>query len=434
MRDFFFLGALPFLAFFTIKRPFIGVGLWIWTALFFPNAWLYGIASGIRYNLLLGLLTIVSYLFTKKKTKVVFGGLGYTVLAFWLWTTVTTSMTIAPPEISWEIWTRFTKVILLFTFIVLIIKRKIELDFLLFCLIFSIGFYGFLEALKYIASGGGHRIAGFVGHVLGDRNELAVAFVMVIPICFYLHSEYKQKSKIVGYSLLATALLLTVAVIGTLSRGGLLALLSVVIYFFIKTDKKIRFAIVLLVVSSLLLTYIPIEWWTRMETIGEADSDASFMGRVVAWKLSFILAVQNPIFGGGFKALETYPVWISLSQSFDSYSFFYTADALPSPYQARAAHSIYFQVLGDHGFVGLFIFMAVILLCFISAKRIVANNKKCNGPIWISTLSNMLRLSLFAYCVGGAALSFAYFDLLYAICAILIVLEKVQTNKLDLKK
>jgi probable O-glycosylation ligase (exosortase A-associated) len=160
-----------------------------------------------------------------------------------------------------------------------------------------------------------------------------------------------------------------------------------------------------------------------MDTIANAEGDASFMGRVIAWKLSFILAAQNPLLGGGFKAVEYFPVWLDLSRDFSQYSFFYSGDVLPDTHRGHAAHSIYFQVLGDHGFVGLILFVSILLLSFFKAGKIAKKVREVNGPEWLISLATMLRLSIFTYAVGGAALSFAYFDMIYAIYALVIVLE-----------
>ena len=65
---------------------------------------------------------------------------------------------------------------------------------------------------------------GLAGHALGDRNELALAFVMTLPICYYLLGQYGQRSRIISLGLLGTMLLLVTAVIGTQSRGGFVAL------------------------------------------------------------------------------------------------------------------------------------------------------------------------------------------------------------------
>jgi hypothetical protein len=146
---------------------------------------------------------------------------------------------------------------------------------------------------------------------------------------------------------------------------------------------------------------------------------------VVAWKLSFILAMQNPFFGGGFKGLENFPVWSALSQHFSSYPWFYTGDALPNTQHARAAHSVYFQVLGDHGFAGLLIYLSILAGAFTKARKIVRIARAHpEAPAWIREAATTLQLMMFAFAVGGAALSFAYFELAFAVIGMLIVLEK----------
>jgi O-antigen ligase len=135
------------------------------------------------------------------------------------------------------------------------------------------------------------------------------------------------------------------------------------------------------------------------------------------------MAVHHPIFGGGFKALEYFPVWHDLSKEFFSYPWFYTGDALPNTTVARAAHSVYFQVLGDHGFVGLAIYLATMASVFFKARRVSKIVKRTGAPIWIKNVATTVQLSLFAFAVGAAALSFAYFDLIFCIFGLAQVLE-----------
>lgn len=423
MRDIFLITILPFLIYAIFQRPFIGLGLWVWTALFDPNGWVYGFAGSIRYNLLFAVLTILVYFMSKQRSKLQLGPVGGLVILFLIWTCLSTSFGLAPPEIAWNIWFRFAKIIALFIFILLIMDKKLHIDFFLWCLIFSVGFYAAVEALKYIASGGGHNIEGIAGHVLGDRNELSIAMAMLLPICFYLLGEFGSRSWVLKLGFIGLIILLVTAIIGTNSRGGMVALTAVGGYLFVKSKRKVLFAVIFLCVGAAMIGLIPDEWFNRMDTIAQADGDASFMGRVVAWKLSFILATQHPFLGGGFKSLEYGPVWFTLSQDFSQYAFFYTGTAVPNPYLARAAHSIYFQVLGEHGFVGLFIFLAILTLSFFKAGAIASKVRAAQGPQWLVSLATMLRLSIFTYAVGGAALSFAYFDMIYAIFAVVIVLE-----------
>lgn len=424
MRDLFMLAVLPILLYAMAKRPFIGLGMWVWTALFFPNAWVYGAASSLRYNLIFTAITIISYLAMKKKPKFRLDGLTIAVSLFFIWTTISTMLTIGIPDVAWELWNRFAKIITLFFFVLLVVEKKLHVDFLLACVVLSVGFYANLESLKFIVSGGSHMIHGMHGHVLADRNELAIAFCMTLPICYYLLGEYGERSNILRYGLIGTIGLLVFGVIGTQSRGGFIALTALGAYLFIKSERKILLGILIIILVVAIGELASDEWVDRINTIETASDDASFMGRVVAWKLSFILAMQNPFFGGGFKALENYSVWSSLSREFFSYPWFYTGDLLPNPQLPRAAHSVYFQVLGDHGFVGLGIYVTILVWTFLKARDVTRKAKKEGLPNWLSNLAVMLQLSVFAFALGAAALSFAYFDLIFALIGLVIVLDK----------
>lgn len=424
MRDLFLLSLLPLMLYAMAQRPFIAVGMWVWTALFFPNGWVYGVASHIRYNLLFTAVAIIGYLVYKHKPKIHLGMVGAFVLLFFLWTIGSTATTIGNPEIAFEYWVRFFKVFMLFVFVVLTIQDKLHVDFVLWCLVLSVGFYADLEALKFLVSGGGHKIAGMSGHVLGDRNELALAFVMTLPVCYYLLGEYGKHSRVLRLGLLGTMALLVVGVIGTSSRGGFLALAALGAYMYVKSERKVLLTVLIVALVVGLAPYITEDYTNRLDTIQAADEDASFMGRVVAWKLSFIMAVEHPFFGGGFKSLEYLPVWTELSRDFFSFPWFYTGTSLPGTHYARAAHSVYFQVLGEQGFVGLALYLGALASAFFKAGAVARRARRGGAPEWLRTMAAMIQLSIFAFGLGGAALSFAYVDLIFCLFGLVVVIEK----------
>jgi len=218
--------------------------------------------------------------------------------------------------------------------------------------------------------------------------------------------------------------LLVIGVVGTQSRGGFIALTVLGAYLYVKSDRKLLLTVLIVALAVGLSYIVSSDWTSRIDTIAEADQDESFLGRLVAWKISFMIAMNNPLFGGGFKTLEYTPVWAEMSRGFFSYPWFYTGDALPNPNYARAAHSVYFQVLSDHGFGGLALYVAGLGLSFWKAGKISRQARRWGAEPWVATLATMLQLSIFAFALGGAALSLAYFDLIFALFGLVLVLEK----------
>ena len=55
-----------------------------------------------------------------------------------------------------------------------------------------------------------------------------------------------------------------------------------------------------------------------------------------------------------------------------------------------------------------------------------AIRKRCRptAPSWLPTMATMIQLSIFAFALGGAALSFAYVDLIFCLFGLVLVIEK----------
>src|SRR5260370_851170 len=86
-------------------------------------------------------------------------------------------------------------------------------------------------------------------------------------------------------------------------------------------------------------------------------------------------------------------------------------------------HSIYFQMLGEQGFVGLGLFLLLLGSCWFSLRKIQRRAHEQPSQVGLENYSKMLQTSLLAYMVSGAFLALAYFDLLYQLVAATIILK-----------
>jgi probable O-glycosylation ligase (exosortase A-associated) len=422
MRDLAFVLVLPLILFAAWQRPFIALGLNMWTTLIFPNGWMYGFATSLRINLILAFIMFATYARSDRKKKFEFDSIMGVLTLFAVWFTITSVFALHDSAIVWDYWFRVIKVLVPVYFAVLIIEKKIHFDFMLWCILFSVGFFAVVEGLKWIASGGGHAIVGLPTHSLQDRNELSIAFSMTIPVALYLRNQYGAQSKVVTLGLLGVVLMLVLSILGTNSRGGFVALLALAAYLFKKSKHKLLLLMLGGLCTAVAMQFLSDKWFDRMNTIQKADGDSSFMGRVIAWKLTTIMVTERPIFGGGFKAIENTPNWNMLAMRWDEFSWFDTGDAYPGPV-ARAAHSVYFQLLGDHGPIGLLIYISIIALCFVKNGYVIKQGRKIGAPPWMMDAAVVLQLSLFVFCVGGLTLSFAYFDMVYMLFALSAILH-----------
>jgi len=292
-----------------------------------------------------------------------------------------------------------------------------RLRLLLFAMVFFIGFLGVKGAMFGIATGGHYKVWGPPDSFLADNNDIGLAMVMIAPLCFALRETVRKKWQ--SLTLLGTGLSLIMSAVLTYSRGTLLGIATISLFYFIwgTAKQKIIIAIggVFLVVTG--FDFLPPEWFGRMNTIETYEEDTSANMRLNSWHMSFNLAEDN-LLGGGFKcfSLEQYLRYAPNADLGKSH----TANG---GVVGSTAHSIYFQVLATQGFIGLAIYLFCLSSILVSLFRLYRLSHHLPNGDLLSSYARGLSVSIFGYMVNGAFLSRAFFDLFWAIFAAAICLK-----------
>lgn len=297
----------------------------------------------------------------------------------------------------------------------MLINSRWRIQLLVVVIVFSLGFYGVKGGIFTIMTGGGNHVRGPNGTFIGGNNEIGLALIMTIPLMRYLQIQIQNK---LGKLMMLAAILLTViAIFGTQSRGDLLGLAMMGLFLILKSPKKMGFLIMLIIAIPLALKFMPQEWYQRMDSITHYQEDASAQGRINAWHFAVNLANHRPVIGGGFEAFRQ--PWFRLYA--------------PEPENVHDAHSIYFEVLGEQGYVGLFIFLSLAWFTWNRASQIIKKTKRNLDWKWTADLAAMIQVSMIGYFSAGAFLGLANFDLYYGLIALVVVtyvlVEKEMTVK-----
>lgn len=400
--------------------PHIGALLWCWTALVIPNFFVFGFSRIIHYNKTVAIITLFSWLFSREAKKLPMNATLVFFALFGICGTVSAFTAISASGDALREWQEFLKIVL-FVFVVAgLMTSKDRIIALLYAAVLSLGFHGVLAGLKFVASRGGSHIYG-PPSIIGDNNHFALAVITIMPVFFYLYRQTTHR--ILKWGLLGSVPFLVATVVGTSSRGGLIGLVAVGLLAYIRSPKKIRNAIIAIPLIVTAISFVPQHWVDRMDTIKSVEEDTSFMGRVIAWKQSTLIALDNPVFGGGFYAVQDLAVWLKYAREFNTLDFIPTPE--PNIRVAFAAHSIYFQTLGDLGFVGLFLFLAILFTSWRNASKVIRAVRDRPDWHWARDLAKTLQYSIFAYVVAGAALNMAYFDYMYMVFGILVALRQL---------
>lgn len=394
---------------FAFKRPYIGVLMWVWMSVMNPHRLSWGFAYDFPFAAIIAGVTLAGLLFTKDPKKLPFTPVVATFLALTFWMAFGELFALHPTT---DLLMRFLKIALMTCVTLMVVKTKRQVHLLIWVLVASLGYYGTKGGAFTVLSGGSFRVWGPEGTFIEGNNEIALGLITIIPIFYYLFLEAPKRW--VRYALGAAIVLCAMAAIGSYSRGAMLGLSAMVLFLWLKSPHKAKLGLIMVLVIPAALAFMPAQWMQRMDTVKEYKSDESAQGRINAWTMAFNLATDRPLVGGGFDIYD--------EATFARYA--------PVPTDIHAAHSLYFQMLGEHGFVGLGLYLLLGLQVWLAGAKIVKSTARRPDLKWASTLATMLQVSMIGFGAGGAFLSLLYFDVPYYLMAIMVITGRIVEQEL----
>ena len=388
---------------FILRNPAVGIGYWVWLSLMNPHRAGWGFAYSFPFAFVVFVATVVGLFLTKEPRQLKGGAAAWVLLAFVMWMCFTTLFALEPDR-AIKMLERVVKIMFV-TFVALYTLYKREhVMWLVFLIVFSVGFYGVKGGVFTIVRGGANLVWGPPETFIADNNALALAVIMTIPLLAYF---YIMSTKTWIRAAIAVSILLCAAsVLGSYSRGGLVAIVAMSAFLWIKAKSKLWLGLVVVLVGLGFYSFMPPKWEERMNTISTYEQDTSALGRIKTWTVLTNLALDRPLVGGGFEPHSTELFRRYLREDYD---------------RVHSAHSIYFQVLGEHGFVGLALFLTFWALTWRLSRRIMKHTKNVLEFKWAYWLAAMTQVSLIGYFVGGIFLNLGYWDMPYFLMVALVV-------------
>ncbi|MGH8551368.1 MAG: putative O-glycosylation ligase, exosortase A system-associated [Methylococcales bacterium] len=401
------LGSIPVI----LARPYTGIMMWCWISYMNPHKLTWGFAYSMPFAAMIAIAVLVGTLFSREPKRIPLTPVTLLLIAFIAWMSITTIFAMQPED-AFETLKRVYKIQLMTFMTLLLMYTKERVDYLVWTIVVSLGFFGIKGGVFTLATGGSYIVWGPPDSFVEGNNELALALLILIPLVNYLRLTVGNRR--LKLALAGSMGLMAISAIGSQSRGALVAILSVGFWYWLKTKSKLATGIMAVFFAAIIFIIMPISWHDRMSTIQDYEQDGSAMGRINAWWTGFNVA-RDRIFGGGFE------FWTM--KAFAVYA--------PNPNDFHDAHSIYFEVLGEHGFIGLVIFLAIALSGLLTAGWITKKTRNVKELAWADCLARNCSASLVAYWSGGAFLGLAYYDLYYHIIAILVLTADIVKRDLN---
>jgi len=419
MRDIILASVVSALLLLIFKHPVIGAYLWAWLGLMNPHKMAYGFARTLPWALLAAIFTLLAVAMTKKRQAVPMSSIVVVQVLLVLHMGFTSFFSLASGSVPLDRFIFVFKIhMMLFVTWMLVCDNK-QLRWLIWVVTMSVGFFGIKGGIWTLMTGGGGRVWGPSGGMLEGNNELAVALVMLLPMVYFLRQT--ETNKWVRRALMVSGVAMVFSVLGSQSRGALLGLLAMSVFLGLKGKYPVRTSLGLVIFVALAIGFMPDSWSGRMESIRSYQADNSAMSRIWTWTTLWNAALDRPLIGAGFGA-DNAVVFGKYAPLDGDFAVFRGS--------VFVAHSIYFQMLGEHGFVGLGLFLLLGLVTWFSAGRLARLTKDDPefGP-WMPLLMRMVQVSLIGYGTGGAFLSVAYLDLPYYIIGFVVTATALVRNR-----
>jgi putative inorganic carbon (hco3(-)) transporter len=406
--------AIIFLLFFS-SLPFVFTYAWVAPLAYVtmsvmnPHKLTYGAALFFPFAQISALLSLAVLVINKDRRWPPNHPLVYLLVALFAWMGVTSFFSINPEERVWTQWTEVSKTYLMVFVIAAMIYEQRSIKAYVLVLTASIAFYGFKGGLFTILTGGSERVWGAPGSVIQGNNEIGLGIVMIIPLIAYFYGS--SRSLIGRLSLVLIGFLCFVAVLGTQSRGAAVAL-GAMAFFLAATSKKPFFAVGALVFASVLaFVLMPDVWVDRMMTLKNHEADGSAMSRLTTWKMLLNVAADRPFVGAGF-ALDNSNLYVKYHNDF------HLGDIPIGP------HSIYFQALGEHGYVGLILYLSILGNTWWTLGKLSKFFRSIDSEEWAANLCKMVQVGLVGFCSGGAFLGLMHWDVPFYLISLCIILVR----------
>jgi probable O-glycosylation ligase (exosortase A-associated) len=271
---------------------------------------------------------------------------------------------------------------------------------------------------KTILSGGAY--GQNLGLVQGNSGLAEGAFLsancmMILPVIVHLarFGQILPRSRATTLIYIGLAVAAISANFGTFERTGLIGLGVAGIGLWLRSGRRLLFGVLGGLAGMAVLGYLLQGAWSdRMQTITHYNSDSSALSRLLVWKWTLGFVGEHP-FGGGFNSFYADVITVPGTADYP--------EALTR--HGVAFHSIYFEVLGEHGWPGLFLFLGLIFASYAALIGVARRAKTMEGMGWCRDLALTAVISLTVLVVCGAFIGIAFTPEIYYMFALPVMLR-----------
>ena len=395
-----------------LKRPFFWVLAYIYIDIVAPQKIGWGFIQSLPVSLVAFAAAFAGWLFLDSKRGSRFTLRQGLILVLLAWCGVTTLSAAFPVE-ALEKWSWVWKALVFAVFLPLTLRTRLRLEAAALIMVLSIATIVINGGIKTALGGGGYGVLALLVREnagLYEGSILSTAAVATVPLALWLARHgtiFKPDWRVYGFvaGLIFACLLIP---IGTAARTGLVCAAVLAVLLMRSVRYKFVYAGLAAVVMIAAVPFLPDSFTKRMGTISEYQGDESASTRVQVWMWTLDYVKERP-FGGGFDA------YLGNSFTYETRKAVGEGNNVTIEYnevtdKARAYHSSYFEMLGEQGWLGLFLWLLLHALGVWQMERIRwrFGKREQGNKSWQWGLATALQQSQVVYLVGALFVGIAY--------------------------
>jgi probable O-glycosylation ligase (exosortase A-associated) len=395
-----------------LKRPFIWVLAYLYIDILAPQKIGWSLTSMFPISLIAFLLAFAGWAIGDTKTDTRFTLRQGLMLALLGWCFMTLQWADFPENAA-EKWAWVWKALVFAIFLPVTLTTRLRMEAAALVMVLTAGTIIIAAGIKTALGGGGYgNLYLFVNDNsnIYESSTLATVAVAIIPIILWLvrHGTiYPADWRVKAFAALLIFACLLIPV-GTEARTGLLCIAVLGLLMLRDARKRMLYIVGAAALGLVALPFLPASYYERMATLGSVDSDQSASTRMQVWLWTIDYASEHPL-GGGFDAYRgnsfTYDLPVATKDgTTTSIEIQRVTDA------GRAYHSSYFEMLGEQGWVGLALWLALHILGLIQMEGIRKRwaGRETPGERWQAPLASALQFAQIVYLVGASFQGIAY--------------------------
>lgn len=433
MRDLVFVAFLVIIFGIGLRRPFVFVLAYVYIDVVSPQRLTYLLLNSIPISLIAAGFAVGAWLLVDDKRDSRFAPRQLIMLLLTVYCWITTSQADFPIEAA-DKWSWVWKAMAFAIFLPLTLRTRLRMEALALFMVTSAASIIIIGGIKTLGSGGGYgglnlMVTNNTG--LYESSTIACVAIAIVPLILFLLKHGRifsnnWRSKAFAYALCFACLLIPV---GTEARTGLICIGVLGILTLRHTKRRVLFLTIAGILAASTIPFLPSSYSSRMDTIRDYKSDSSASTRIEVWKWTWNYAKENPL-GGGFSAYLQNNIRYKAVKVENNGAQSQQQDTLIQD-KARAYHSAYFEMLGEQGFPGLFLWLLIQVGGLVRMEIVQRRNKqtKSEADKWIGPMATALQHGQIIYMVGALFVGIAFQPFMLMMIAMQIGLDSYSTRR-----